>query len=141
MEQKTDWDLIKSKDWNVIRDEILNYKGYHDETNKERLLFLILKETGIKFNDIKLGGIRKDELGYVMTLFTDEVRPEMGIVGRYINKFRFSLHYRIPKTEEGNIILSFCPSLNYDLFSLGGNGFDVDCWFYYDVNRKEWIVK
>ena len=60
MEQKTDWDLIKSKDWNVIRDEILNYKGYHGETNKERLLFLILKETGIKFNDIKLGGIRKD---------------------------------------------------------------------------------
>lgn len=149
-EEKTNWDLLKKQDWEQIRKDMLDYKNEFrsKKTNKEELLFMICKLTGIEFNDIEIVLSEKDleekynHLNYKMSLYTDSVRPDMGICGKYIYKFSFSMHYRTPTTtDDENILLSFYPSLGYKLMSGGSNGFETKGWIYYNVKNKEWILQ
>lgn len=144
-EKKTNWNLLKEQDWEQIRKDMLESKNefMSNKTNKEKLLFMICKSTGIEFKDIQISpnekGLKKE---YKMSLHTEMVRPEMGVCGKYIYKFGFGLHYRTPITkDDGTILLSFYPSLNFKLMSGGGNGFEVKNWFYYNVKTKEWFLK
>lgn len=149
-ERETNWDLLKKQNWEQIRDDMLNYVDKFDskKSNKEKLLFLICKVTGIEFKDIEISQNEKDldekynHLNYKMTLHTDLARPDMGICGKYIYKFQFGLYYRTPiTTDNEKVILSFCPSLGFKLMSGGSNGFETKSWFYYDVERKEWRLE
>lgn len=142
--EKVNWDLLKEQNWHQISKDMLEYESRFGDkgTNKEKLLFMICKLTGIEFKDIKISAELGRDCDYQMTLYTDNVRPDIGICGKYIYKFFFSLHYRTPIThDDGRIILSFCPSLGFKLMSGGTNGFDTGGWIYYDVKDKEWVLK
>lgn len=139
-DEKTNWNLITELNWEEIKKDMISSDEdkFGDQSNKEKLLFLILKLTGIKFDDIKIS----ENNDYKLTLRTSKKRPDMGIIGKYIVDFEFSLHYRTPMTySSGVVVLSFHPSLNYRLMSLGSNGFDTDGWFYYNVLKKEWTLR
>jgi len=133
-------DELKSIDWKQVCKDMFEAKIEfgRETTNKEQLSFLILKATGILFNDIK---ITRNDGTYKLQIDTEYTRPELGVTGRYIRDMSFGLYYRDLQKIGNHICLSFCPALVYRLLSLASIGFSLDTWFYYNIERKEWFTK
>lgn len=134
MDEQTNYEAVKKIDWAKVNSQILN------DENKTELLRLILKMTGIEFKTLT-AEIGKDPYPYPTAIGTESVRPEMGVVGRWIEKFAFGLYHREPVTNGDRVYLSYCPSLGYSLLSGGRNGFEIDRWFYYDCQINRWYIQ
>lgn len=150
MDEQTNWEAVKKVDWKTINQKIISEEkeGFRNESNKSKLLHLILAATGIKFTDIMMSGAT-DQLA-PREFRTNATRPELGVCTRWIDEFQFGLYQfglysRDPQTitmKDGtvDVYLSYCPSLGYNLIEGGSNGFNVKAWFYYDCQRQEWFV-
>lgn len=137
-------EAISKINWEQVNENILEGKSLFDKTNKQTLLNLILKVTGIKFNDIKVFNRKlfdSDTLEPIR-FETDRVRPELGVCTRWIDDFQFELYAREPITytfeKETLVYLSFCPNLTYTHISGGNGGFNTNSWFYYNCKMNTW---
>ena len=145
MDEQTNWEAVKQVDWQKIKSEILSEKvSFAGESNKAKLLKLILKSTGIKFSEIEMH--MDNTHSYPAEFNTNKTRPELGVCTRWIDEFQFGLYRREPQTitmKDGTVYvyLSYCPSLGYTLIEGGSNGFDVKAWFYYGCQRQEWFME
>lgn len=108
--------------------------------NKETLITIIRDLTGIEYPDIEFKQPTGERLKQYIRFETKAIVPEMGIVGRYIRNFEFSMSSDCAM-DENSTLLYFMPSLSYSIINGGSNGFSLHGVIIYNTKYDTWSLR
>lgn len=140
-EKKVEEDLVERKrkdavekvNWDKVYKELMN--------SKPKILSAIKALSGIKFSSLKFNYDKEKDKFEIQTEKKKVDKTEIGFVANYILSFQYTMWKSYKDLNDGKVQLQFTPHLNYELASMGSNGFEQPGYILYDIPTKKFIVK